>query len=104
MYAVIFTSLKSDNTAGYAEMNAEVYREVTAIDGFMFEESCRQADGSGISVSYWRDLDAIDRWRNNALHCVAKQHGRESWFDSYSIRICKVESEKEFNRNAGGNE
>lgn len=93
MYAVIFTSQKSDSTEGYAEMNAAAYREATGIDGFLFEESSRQADGFGVSVSYWRDMEAIDRWRNNALHRMAKEKGRSGWFDHYSIRICKVESE-----------
>ncbi len=99
MYAVIFTSQQSAHTDGYAEMNAAAAEEARTIDGFLFEESSRQPDGFGVSVSYWRDLEAIGRWRNNTLHRVAKEKGRSGWFDHYSIRICKVESEHIVNLN-----
>lgn len=92
-YAVIFTSQKSPETPGYAEMNAAAFAEATKIEGFLGEEGLRDATGFGVSVSYWASLEAIDRWRHNTLHNVAKQKGKQGWFESYTVRICQVMNE-----------
>lgn len=45
----------------------------------------------GITVSYWRDLEAISAWKANAEHQLAQQLGRERWYASFHTRIAKVE-------------
>lgn len=63
-------------------------------DGFLGLESARE--DVGITVSYWRDLDAIKSWREHADHSVAREKGREEWYKSFKTRIAKVEREYEF--------
>lgn len=88
-YAVIFTSVRTSNDNFYALMSAEMEAEVIKQHGFLGFESARNE--IGITVSYWKDLASIRRWRENAKHQIAQQNGREIWYKEYCVRICKVE-------------
>ena len=59
--------------------------------GFLGIENVDRADGFGISVSYWTDLDAIAKWRVQALHHGARNRGRKEWYSHYEIRIARIE-------------
>lgn len=62
--------------------------------GFIGIDSARE--DVGITVSYWKNLEAIKIWKQNSEHLVAQQKGRAKWYNWYNIRICKVEREYEF--------
>jgi heme-degrading monooxygenase HmoA len=90
-YAVIFTSLRSDGENGYRRM-AERMVELAAMQpGFLGIESVRDADGFGITVSYWTSTDAIARWKANAEHLAAQEMGTRTWYAHYELRVAKVE-------------
>ncbi len=90
-YAVIFTSTRSSDDHGYAEMADRMVALAAEVPGFLGVESVRAIDGLGITVSYWTSEDAIATWRQNAEHLVAQRYGRERWYDAYSLRVAKVE-------------
>jgi len=94
-YAVIFTSLLSENTEGYSTMAATMETLAKQQAGFLGIESAREE--IGITISYWENLEAIKTWKANVDHQVAQKLGKEKWYQSYSVRICKVEREYEFN-------
>lgn len=60
-------------------------------DGYLGVESTRDADGFGITVSYWRDEAAMAGWKANAKHVLAQKLGRDRWYDHYELRVAKVE-------------
>ncbi len=60
-------------------------------DGYLGVESTRDADGFGITVSYWRDEAAMAGWKANAKHLLAQKLGRDRWYDHYELRVAKVE-------------
>jgi len=62
--------------------------------GFLGVESARQE--VGITVSYWKSLEAIQNWKANLDHIVVQKLGKEKWYASYKVRICKVEREYSF--------
>ena len=90
-YAVIFTSVRKDNPAGYAEMADKMYALAAQQPGFLGVESAREA--VGITVSYWKDPEAIHHWKQQADHQLARKLGREQWYAAYKTRICRVERE-----------
>jgi heme-degrading monooxygenase HmoA len=90
-YAVIFTSIKTEDNDGYAEMAEQMATLASRQPGFLGMETAR--DGIGITVSYWESLDAIKNWKQQADHQQAQRLGRERWYKSYRIRISKVERE-----------
>ena len=95
-YAVIFTSLRTENNHGYAEMSDRMVELASEQDGFLGVESAR--DNLGITVSYWRDLNSIKKWKENAEHTIAREKGRSDWYKSFKTRIALVERDYEFEK------
>ena len=92
-YAVIFSSLRSDDTDGYEETAARMVELAAQQPGFLGVESVREE--LGITVSYWSDLDSIKRWKSNAEHQVAQKMGMDKWYSSYKTRVARVERDYE---------
>jgi heme-degrading monooxygenase HmoA len=96
-YAVIFTSeLIENNALGYSEMAASMLELAKKQPGFLEFESARS--DIGISVSYWRDLESIRKWKQISEHLHAQRLGKENWYASYKIRIARVEKEYSFKK------
>ena len=62
-YAVVFSSLRNQEDAeGYAEAAERMMTLATQQPGYLGAESVRDADGVGITVSYWRSETDILDW------------------------------------------
>lgn len=90
-YAVIFSSIRTDNNEGYEDMDNAIYQKVKDFQGYLGHEALRNENGFGIHISYWKTLNDIKAWKNDKLHTQAKNTGKEKWYSDYSVRICKVE-------------
>lgn len=91
-YAVIFTSVHSGkDKSGYNKMAARMNELAAQQPGYLGFESAREE--TGISVSYWENLEAIKNWKEHGEHILAQQKGKDVWYHSYHVRICRVESE-----------
>jgi len=88
-YAVIFISTLAEETDGYEDMADKMLQLAALQPGFLGFESARE--DTGISISYWRDLESIHNWKNNPEHLAAQQLGREKWYTSFKVRIARVE-------------
>ncbi len=95
-YAVIFTSVRTDVTEGYGDTAVRMVELAHDQPGFLGVESARES--VGITVSYWESVDAIRHWKQHAEHLIAQQTGRTHWYESYRVRICRVERDYEFER------
>lgn len=95
-YAVIFTSKRTNIEEGYAEMADLMVTLAQEQEGFISVESARNE--IGITVSYWKDLESIKKWKANVDHLLAQQLGREKWYEAYTTRICLVEREYSFTK------
>jgi heme-degrading monooxygenase HmoA len=91
-YAVVFTSQRNGaDPDGYAEAAARMLELARQQPGFLGEESVRDADGVGITVSYWRDEASILGWKHHAEHAATRNRGRRDWYTRYIVRVAKVE-------------
>jgi len=95
-YAVIFSSIRTKGDYGYSEMAGKIVVLASKQDGFLGIESAREE--LGITVSYWRDLESIKKWKENAEHTVAREKGRNDWYKTFKTRIAKVERDYEFEK------
>ncbi|WP_300566317.1 antibiotic biosynthesis monooxygenase [Flavobacterium sp.] len=93
-YAVIFTSVSTENNEGYSEMAEVMETLAKQQEGYLGIESARNE--IGITVSYWKDLESIRNWKQNMDHLEAQRKGRASWYQSYTVRIALVEREYSF--------
>lgn len=88
-YAVIFTSIRKEGDNGYAEISERMVELAKQQPGYLGHESAREE--ISITVSYWESLDAIRNWKMNTEHLFAQKKGREDFYQSYKVRIAKVE-------------
>lgn len=58
--------------------------------GFLHFDSVRE-QGSGISISYWKDQQSIQNWRQQLDHLEAQKEGRDRWYEQYSVHVSRVE-------------
>lgn len=93
-YAVIFTSVKNETSAGYDDMAARMLDLAASQEGFLGVESARNE--IGITVSYWSSLSAIKKWKSNTDHLLAQKLGRDEWYAAYRVRICIIEHDYGF--------
>ena len=97
-YAVIFSSVNTENVEDYSEMANRMVELASQQPGFLGVESARNE--LGITVSYWQDLEAIKSWKSNAEHSIAQAEGRRKWYQSYKTRIALVERDYDFDKAA----
>jgi len=95
-YAVIFTSIRSDIDDGYSETSDRMIELANQHEGFLGVESVRE--DFGITVSYWKDLESISRWKNNLEHTAARERGRKEWYLQFKVRVAKIERDYQVNK------
>ncbi|MFK7950425.1 MAG: antibiotic biosynthesis monooxygenase [Saprospiraceae bacterium] len=95
-YAVIFSSINTENIEDYSETADRMVELASEQKGYLGIESARNE--LGITVSYWKDLESIKRWKANAEHTIAQEKGRKDWYQSYKTRIAKVERDYSFSK------
>lgn len=95
-YVVIFTSTLVEGVDGYFEMADKMKELVTKQDGFLGADFARVE--IGITVSYWKDLESVKKWKMNAEHKAAQNMGKSKWYKSFKIRFAKVEMDYDFER------
>ena len=93
MIAVIFeVEPKEGKLDPYLDMAAALKPELEQIDGFISVERFKSltTEGKYLSVSFWRDEDALVAWRNQAQHRRAQHSGRHEMFAGYRLRVASV--------------
>ena len=90
-YAAIFTSRRTEDDNGYEATALRMLELAAEQPGYLGVDSARDADGLGITVSYWTSLDAIAAWKNNAEHRLAQTQGFTKWYEQHTVRIARVE-------------
>lgn len=98
-YAVIFSSTQTgEDLDGYDHKATEMEALARRQDGYLGFESARDANGLGVSVSYWRDEAAVKAWKRISEHAEAQATGRARWYQTYEVRVAKVERAYGFER------
>jgi heme-degrading monooxygenase HmoA len=93
MIAVIFEVIpKADNAHRYFEIAANLKPMLEATDGFISVERFESLAQKGkyLSLSFWRDEEAVRAWRTHALHRGSQQEGRSAVFADYRLRVAAV--------------
>ncbi len=93
-YAVIFSSIQTEENEGYTEMANLMEKLANKQEGFLGIESSKNE--LGITISYWSSLDSIKQWKQNSDHLIAQKIGKSDWYTHYKTRISKVERDYEF--------
>jgi heme-degrading monooxygenase HmoA len=93
MIAVIFEVVPAEGRRGaYLSLAADLRPLLDGVDGFISIERFQSlADPSRLlSLSFWRDEEAVKTWRNSEPHRQAQKAGRGGIFADYRLRIAHV--------------
>jgi heme-degrading monooxygenase HmoA len=93
MIAVIFeVEPHADRASRYFELAAAMRADLERIDGFVSVERFESLTQRGkfLSLSFWRDEQALHAWRNQGRHRAGQQEGRDTVFAGYRIRVAQV--------------
>ena len=76
----------------YLEIAADLRPLLEKIDGFISIErfSSLAEEGKILSLSFWRDEDAVRVWRNTEAHRLAQKKGCKGVFHAYRLRVANV--------------
>jgi heme-degrading monooxygenase HmoA len=93
MIAVIFEVFPAEGKRDtYLNIAAELRPLLDEIDGFISIERFESLSTPGkvLSLSFWRDEEAIQQWRTRDEHRAAQTAGRGGVFSDYRLRIASV--------------
>lgn len=93
MHAVIFEVWpKREGREDYLGIAADLKPVLEQIEGFISVERFESLTEPGkiLSLSFWRDEEAIANWRAVAEHRRAQSKGRNRLFDDYRLRVVSV--------------
>ena len=93
MIAIIFESWPHpDQRDRYLEAAARLKPLLADQDGFISVERFESLTEPGkiLSVSFWRDEEAVAKWRQVEQHRLIQQAGRKAIFRDYRLRVAQV--------------
>ncbi|MCY1362163.1 Antibiotic biosynthesis monooxygenase [compost metagenome] len=94
MIAVIFEVWPADDERReqYLDIAASLRADLVKIDGFISIERFQSLvePEKLLSLSFWRDEEAVKQWRNLPTHRIAQAKGRGGVFENYRLRIAEV--------------
>ena len=93
MIAVIFEVLPAPGRKQeYLDVATSLATELKKMDGFISIERFASLTNEGkiLSLSIWRDEEAVKRWRQFEGHRIAQAKGRSGIFADYRLRVASV--------------
>lgn len=103
MIAVIFEVWPNEDHRGaYLDIAAELRPLLEEIDGFISVERFESLTEPGkmLSLSIFRNEQAVQAWRNIAEHRAAQSEGRAGIFKNYRLRVASVLRDYSMNERA----
>jgi heme-degrading monooxygenase HmoA len=88
--------------ADYLEAAAQLRPRLEAMDGFISVERFESLSRPGkvLSLSFWRDEEAVRAWRGCEPHRALQAQGRVHIFENYRLRVAAVVRDHGLNERA----
>ena len=93
MIAILFETWPAEGRADdYLGLAAALKADLERIDGFVSIERFQSLADPGklLSLSFFRDEEAVRAWRSLPGHREAQAKGRQGIFDDYRLRVAHV--------------
>ena len=93
MIAVIFEVWPAEGERQhYLDLAAALRADLESVDGFISVERFQSLTDPGklLSLSFWRDEEAVRAWRNRPPHRATQAKGRAGVFADYRLRVAGV--------------
>ncbi|MBE0626783.1 MAG: antibiotic biosynthesis monooxygenase [Burkholderiales bacterium] len=93
MIAIIFEVIPAPGRRQeYLDLAAQLRPLLEKQEGFISVErfASLSDEGKMLSLSYWRDEEAVNNWRRVEAHRLAQARGRNGVFADYRLRVASV--------------
>ena len=94
MHVVVFeVTVKPEVGQRYFDIAAELKPELEKIDGFISVERFESlvTPHKYVSLSFWRDEEAVARWREHRTHQSAQMLGKREIFADFRISVAEIQ-------------
>lgn len=89
MYAVIFKATVAEFSEAYYDTASALRKRAFSEYGCLDFLSCTEGDQE-IAVSYWNNLEQIQRWKQDVEHLTAQHQGRSMWYADYTVEVVEI--------------
>jgi heme-degrading monooxygenase HmoA len=86
------------DTREYQKTAERMYELASHMPGFLSFKRYSADDGDVVEVARFESEEALEAWRNHPEHVEIQQRGREEFYDSYWVQVCKSVREYEWRR------
>ncbi len=93
--AVLFISTRPETSETYSFFDEATLQSAGEIEGFLGWDSVRNGI-HGIFISYWKDENSVEIWKNHTLHQRAKELGKSEFYSFYRSVVSVVSTISEF--------
>jgi heme-degrading monooxygenase HmoA len=101
-YVIVFRSrLRPGVEEAYARRGGEIYALAAQMPGLISSRDYTAEDGERVAIVEFDTEEHLLAWRDHAEHRRVQAEGRESYYTSYSIQICRVERSASFDQATG---
>ncbi|MFZ7093506.1 antibiotic biosynthesis monooxygenase family protein [Primorskyibacter sp. 2E233] len=93
MIAIIFEVIPAEGRKNaYLDIATQMRPLVEEVEGFLSVERFQSLTNPEklLSISFFEDEAAVDRWRKLAKHRNAQSKGRAGLFSDYRLKVCHV--------------
>jgi heme-degrading monooxygenase HmoA len=95
MIVTVFRKRMNPNVQGeYDSMAGRMSELARAIPGYISHKGFVAADGEQVTIVEFESEEALQKWRIDPDHRMAKKRGIESFFSEYKVQICNVIRER----------
>ncbi len=98
MVVIVEFELRTGMESEFETASQHMQEQVKKYDGFLGEDPCCKLDNENtfVTLFYWRDRESMKAWREDRVHVITQNLGREKLFAWYKIRVCELEREYEW--------
>lgn len=89
VYAVIFSAEIGELDEDYAQTAVTLRERAMQQYGCVAFESVTE-NGRELTVSHWRSLEDIARWKQDPAHEKAQARGRAKWYRAHQVHVVEV--------------
>ncbi|HET6873283.1 MAG TPA: antibiotic biosynthesis monooxygenase, partial [Acidimicrobiales bacterium] len=93
---VFRSRLRPDHAAAYGREAAEMADLAATMPGLVDFKTFTADDGERVTIVTFADEGSQAAWRTHADHAVAQRHGRESYYEEYSLQVCETRRVRRF--------
>jgi heme-degrading monooxygenase HmoA len=90
MKLVVFRNRLREGASGYGETAVAMAELVAEQPGFVEVKTFTADDGERVTLGYFEDLAALERWGRHAEHLEAQEQGRQEFYSAYDLEVCDI--------------